>query len=274
MEEKKGKKIGVLGCGWLGLPLAKELVQRGYFVHGSTTNSHKIKDIKSVGATPFLVQCEEDSHSGLEAFTNELDTIIIALPPGLRANPLRRFDLVINRIIQSLIKTKIQHLIFISSTSVYGEQSGTLTEESPLIPTTKSGLQLVACETILKKTKAFHSTIIRFGGLIGPKRHPIYTLTKRPFLHNPKGEINLIHLDECLTILLKSIEKNTQTVVYNGVNPSCFSREFYYNRIAEMADLKCPPFTVENDYSRIISSEKVQKELNIEFSVENLLKLN
>lgn len=274
MKEKKIKKIGILGCGWLGLPLAKELVQNGYFVHGSTTSSQKKEVIKAVGATPFLVHCKEDSHSGLEAFTNGLDTVIITLPPGLRSNPLRRHDLVIYKIVQHLLTTKIEHLIFISSTSVYGQQSGTLTEDSPLVPTTESGVQLVACESLLKKTKAFHSTIIRFGGLIGPKRHPIFTLTKKPYLENPNEEINLIHLDECITILLKSIERNKQTVVYNGVNPSHFSREFYYNKIAEIAKLRCPPFILKKEYSRIISSKKVQKELAIDFSVENLLTLN
>jgi UDP-N-acetyl-D-mannosaminuronate dehydrogenase len=31
------KQISILGCGWLGLPLAKALLQKGFSVHGSKT---------------------------------------------------------------------------------------------------------------------------------------------------------------------------------------------------------------------------------------------
>jgi 3-hydroxyisobutyrate dehydrogenase-like beta-hydroxyacid dehydrogenase len=32
----KNESISILGCGWLGLPLAGELVREGYAVKGST----------------------------------------------------------------------------------------------------------------------------------------------------------------------------------------------------------------------------------------------
>ena len=35
-------KISILGCGWLGLPLAKAIVENGFSVKGSTTSSEKI----------------------------------------------------------------------------------------------------------------------------------------------------------------------------------------------------------------------------------------
>ena len=36
----KENKIGVLGCGWLGFPLAKDLIKQGFKVKGSTTVSY------------------------------------------------------------------------------------------------------------------------------------------------------------------------------------------------------------------------------------------
>lgn len=32
------KTISILGCGWLGLPLAKKLVENQWIVNGSTTS--------------------------------------------------------------------------------------------------------------------------------------------------------------------------------------------------------------------------------------------
>lgn len=268
------KKVGVLGCGWLGMPLAKMLIKEGYLVHGATTTPQKMKQILELGVTPFLVECTENSQSGLSKFIQGLDTLVLTIPPGLKKHPTRRHDLVIEGVIKQLSSSKIKHLIFISSTSVYGNQTGIINEQSPLLPSTNSGKQLVTCETLLRKIKDFNSTIIRFGGLIGPKRHPIFTLIKKPYLNNPNGEINLIHLDDCLKILLRVIEKDSHNTIYNAVNPYHPSRKNYYNQMAQKAELKCPPFNGANPINRIISSDKIQKELDITFSVENLLTLN
>ena len=35
-------KIAIIGCGWLGLPLAKKLIKENFIVKGSTTSKEKI----------------------------------------------------------------------------------------------------------------------------------------------------------------------------------------------------------------------------------------
>ena len=40
------KNVSVLGCGWLGKPLAVELLNNGFFVKGSTTSESKIEDLE------------------------------------------------------------------------------------------------------------------------------------------------------------------------------------------------------------------------------------
>ncbi|WP_258929290.1 hypothetical protein [Flavobacterium davisii] len=42
----KRQKISLLGCGWLGLPLAESLIKKGYEIKGSTTNLDKIPLLK------------------------------------------------------------------------------------------------------------------------------------------------------------------------------------------------------------------------------------
>ena len=39
------QRISILGCGWLGLPLAKELLDRSFEVKGSTTSSNKLDQL-------------------------------------------------------------------------------------------------------------------------------------------------------------------------------------------------------------------------------------
>ena len=42
-------KIGIIGCGWLGLPLAKEFVSNNYKVKGSTTTKEKLEILENEG---------------------------------------------------------------------------------------------------------------------------------------------------------------------------------------------------------------------------------
>ena len=42
------KKIGILGCGWLGFSLAKSLIGDGYEVHGSSTSIEKKDEFENL----------------------------------------------------------------------------------------------------------------------------------------------------------------------------------------------------------------------------------
>ena len=274
MSDQKHKTIGILGCGWLGLPLAKNLVELGYKVHGSTTQATKLKAIKQTGAKAFIVQCEENSCVGLVDFLTQVDYLIIALPPGIRANPNRRFDLIVDQIQQEVVRQGIIRVIFISSTAVYGATSGIINEETPTAAVSISGKQLILCEHLLLKNPAFATSIIRFGGLIGPNRHPIFSLAKRTKIDNPEGKINFIHLADCLALICRAIASFQGGSIYNGVSPYHPNRKAYYTKMALLAGIKLPPFSNEKGVDRIISAEKAEKELGLSFLVENLLTLN
>ena len=49
-------KIGIIGCGWLGLPLAKLFLKNDFLVKGSTTSKEKIKNLKSHNIEPHLIE--------------------------------------------------------------------------------------------------------------------------------------------------------------------------------------------------------------------------
>jgi nucleoside-diphosphate-sugar epimerase len=267
------KTIGILGCGWLGLPLAKQLVKDGYIVRGSSTQVSKLEKITQAGVAAFVVRCEEDECTGLTAFLAHLDCLIIALPPGVRANPARRFDLIIQNIQKEIIAQGVEKVIFISSTAVYGETEGTIVESTPTAAVTLSGKQLVLCEQILQNNPAFETSIIRFGGLVGPNRHPIFTLAKRTQIDNPEGKINFIHLEDCIELIKRCIQHFENGSIYNGVSPFHPSRVNYYTEMAKKAAIQLPPFNKRQGTIRSISSQKAEKDLGMQFIVENLLTL-
>ncbi len=271
MMEKSTKLIGVLGCGWLGLPLAKQLVDAGYVVRGTTTSKEKLAKIKSQGVTPFLSECTVNDCSSLAPFLLALDLLIIAIPPGIRQNPGKRFDLVMEEIIKEVNAQEVKKVVFISSTSVYGQASGEIDETLKAKPTSESGKQLLACEQKLLINPFFESCIIRFGGLIGPNRHPIFSLAKKGQISNAEGRINLIHLIDCIGLILACVTKFKGNITFNGVTPYHPSRKKYYTEMAALAILPTPVFLSKKAHDRVISSAKIQTALDYRFVVENLL---
>ncbi|PCH61795.1 MAG: hypothetical protein COC19_04240 [SAR86 cluster bacterium] len=56
---KLNKEISLLGCGWLGFPLAINLTRKGYNVKGSTTSESKLAKLKSNGIIPFCIHLSQ-----------------------------------------------------------------------------------------------------------------------------------------------------------------------------------------------------------------------
>jgi 3-hydroxyisobutyrate dehydrogenase-like beta-hydroxyacid dehydrogenase len=66
------KQISILGCGWLGFPLAISLVQKGYVVKGSTTSLEKQDLFLKNGILPYAIQLNAVSYTHLRAHETEL----------------------------------------------------------------------------------------------------------------------------------------------------------------------------------------------------------
>ena len=274
-------KISILGCGWLGLPLAKALLKKGFSVNGSTTTSEKIPVLENAGVRPFLINVtlsavegslDSKSVSGtIETFLQESSTLIIDIPPKLRGTNKESFVGKIELLIPFIEKSSVENVIFVSSTSVYGEENDIVTEESPLNPATESGKQLVEAEQLLQSNDNFKTTVLRFGGLIGEDRHPVKFLAGRENIDNPDSPINLIHQEDCIGIILKIIQNDSWNETFNAVTPFHPSRSTYYAQKAADLNLVLPKFNHgSTSVGKTISSDKIEIILNYTFTKPNL----
>lgn len=240
------KTIGILGCGWLGFPLAQRLVAEGYTVKGTTTSASKMQDLQDEGITPFQISLSENGiHGPINEFLEGLKTLIINVPPGLRSNPSESYVRKMEHLLEAITTSDVSHVLFVSSTSVYGNANGELTEDAPLMPNTESGRQLVACENLFRNSKAFAVTIIRFGGLIGPDRHPVTMLSGREGLNNGHHPINLIHLEDCIHMIWTILNNSYWGETFNGVYPHHPEKQIYYFEEAQKRGLPAPSYQRE-----------------------------
>ena len=235
--------IGIIGCGWLGFPLAKSLIHVGYNVHGSTTNKNKLDALEKEGIKPFIVILGEESVSGsLAEFLDQVDILIINIPPRLRGNYKENYVLKMNLLHNEMVKSNVKKILFVSSTSVYGASEGEVTEDTFPMPVTESGRQLVEAEKIFQNDKSIQTTILRFGGLIGPNRHPITMLSGKKGLSDGNVPVNLIHLDDCIHLIKTVLENNWWDQIFNGVYPDHPLKRDYCYQMADKNMLPRPQY--------------------------------
>jgi len=267
------QKISILGCGWLGLPLAKSLLSKGHEIKGSTTSESKLEMLKNAGILPFQIQLEEHQIIGnIEDFLKETHVLVIDIPPGLRkiteTTVGKTFVNKIKTLLPFIESSAVEKVIFISSTSVYGDFDSipTVTEKNELHSDTESGKQLAEVENLFRNNKKFKTNIIRFGGLIGEDRNAIKMLAGKTNVANPEAPINLIHQVDCIGIIGETLKQNCWNETFNAVAPFHPTRKEYYTQKAVALNLPKPEFS-ENEPSvgKIVSNEKLETILDYKF---------
>ena len=261
------QQISILGCGWLGLPLAQHLIEKGYTIKGSTTSPNRIGELESKEIEAFIIELSPDKISGdYEVFLQNSKTLIIDIPPKLRGeNPVSFVEKIKTFIEKAVINSTIENVLFISSTSVYGEETINVTEQTIEKPETLSGKELLETEHFLQQQTTFKTTILRFGGLIGGSRNPAKSLSGKTNIATPNAPINLIHQDDCIGIITSIIEQNYWNQKLNASTPFHPTRKEYYTAKAKQLGLPLPEFE-ENDASgKVIDSSRLIAELGYNF---------
>lgn len=265
------RTISILGCGWLGLPLAENLIQDGYHVKGSTTSDLKLSLLKEKSIEPYkILLVPELTGENVEKFF-DCDILVINIPPLRRDDIVEFHFLQIESIIKQVEKSNCHKVIFISSTSVYGNKNNEVDEDSKTFPDTLSGEALVIVENYLRTRKSFDTTIIRFAGLFGGDRNPAKYAFSRNVIEFADTPLNLIHLDDCIGIIKTVIEKKISNEIINGVCEYHPTRREFYSITAEKLSLPKPEFSDGKEPHKIVKSKKISSLLNYQFKFPNPL---
>lgn len=260
------KTIAILGLGWLGLPLAESLLKKGYRVKGSVSSEDKAARLSEDGWDVSVLKLFSNAIDISNEDFFDADVLIINFPPArvdaiesIYPNQLRQLLPYINH-------STIGEVIFVSSTSVYPEINQTVSEADAFRPDKASGIACLEAEKVLRAQQNFETTVIRFGGLIGPGRHPHRFM--RPGIVNTEGDkpVNLIVLDDCIGIMHHVIEENIRGEIINACCPLHPSRKDFYTAVAKAAGAELPVFDHASALQfKIVSSEKLSNQLGYRF---------
>lgn len=200
-------KLLIFGYGFSSKAFARAL-PAGWDITATTRSAEKATKMK--GATPRLFPGDDLSKDIAEA------THIL-----ISAGPQDGHDPVLAAYAEAFAKAKPEWVGYLSTTGVYGDhQGGWVTEDTPLIPSTKRGEARVATEAEwldLYRDYGVPVHIFRLAGIYGPGRGPFSKVrsgTARRIIKD--GQVfSRTHVDDIAQVLMASIAKPNPGAAYN-----------------------------------------------------------
>jgi nucleoside-diphosphate-sugar epimerase len=239
---KKGK-IGLIGVGFLGKPLAKKLTAEGYDVVGTTKREYDLLNDDKIPAQ--LKLC---------------DIVVYDVPP-----------LENTEAVEKCFKqfSADQKFIYISSTSIFGPNAGQI-DESYSPPENSPYSPIVLKLEMIAKQYFTNLCLLRFGGLYGntedKKRHPVHFLAGKTHLKTGAENLHLVHVEDCIEAIMTVIEENLFPEECNLVSDLRIPKKEYYTEMAKKFGLELPSYDdVETKNPTNISNEKSKEVLGMNY---------
>ena len=219
----------VVGCGYLGLRVAKRWISEGKTVFATTRKQERISEFRNLNIQP--VQADITNAFSLSELP-EFDEVLFSV--GFDRKSGKSIDQVyVNGLKQTLraLDGRFQHLIYISSTGVYGQTDAEwVDEDSECNPTREGGKACLDAERLLDTAELrSKSCVLRLAGIYGPDRVPrIEQLNSGdPFACETDGFLNLIHVDDAASVVLESSKATSHRLLCVSDGVPVNRREFY-----------------------------------------------
>ena len=248
--------VSIVGCGWLGLPLARRLVAEGYDVRGTTTRAERLPEMEAAGVHAAVARlplaewsltasaktddaptATPDGDGGADgdddaddavgaglAAVWQADQLVLTVPPGRDADAPRRYPAAILSAVLAYRRAQPSgRIVMTSSTGVYGRGHGLALDADtrpPLdaAPTERQAMLLLAESQVVAQSQRPYR-VLRLGGLHGPGRDPSRWYRGRP-VPRPDDPTNLCHLGTALDAIAAELSAPLWTgpSIYNVVD--------------------------------------------------------
>src|SRR5512139_2042276 len=162
----------IVGCGYTGLRLARRLQPR-WRVSATARSDATAAQLTADGINVVRVDLDATSPPGsLERTVDGAAIAYLAPPPDDGTDDPRLL-----RFLAALGRAQPTVLLYMSTTGVYGDtRGGTVTEESPLLPSNERARRRVAAENAAQAWCAgrdVRCVVLRVPGIYGPGRLPL-----------------------------------------------------------------------------------------------------
>ncbi|MGZ9897998.1 SDR family oxidoreductase [Shewanella gaetbuli] len=263
------QKVTIIGCGWFGFPLAKHLVDQGYIVKGTKRKKENLTALVDSGIIAYPLNLADEHLTDSIDELLDSDIIIINLPPGLRRGETHYLS-HLNRLKSAIGSRQYQKLFFISTVGVYPSHDNVVTENDSQVHSPVSDILLQA-EALFSSMA--NACIVRFAGLVGPKRHPGRFFAGKTDVSGADAIVNLVHLDDCVAAVSQLIKTANLAKVYNLCAPQHPTKSEFYTQASIHLGLQPPEFNQTAMASKTVDGQKITQELGYQYIYSDPIKM-
>lgn len=233
----------VVGCGYLGERVAREWLRQGNEVWVLTRSILNAQRFSGLGLKPVVGDVLDPvSLRSLPSF----QTLLYAVGFDRTGKASKRavyVDGLKNVLLE--IREKCERLLYVSSTSVYGQNAGEFVDEfSPIAPAEENGCICRDAEAVVREIRP-DAVVLRLAGIYGPGRllARIEQLCRgERMTGNPEAWLNLIHVDDAVRAVLAAESCGSSGATYLVSDDRPLSRREYYTALAKAIGAPIPQF--------------------------------
>lgn len=256
------KHLFCFGLGYVATELAKELIDEGWKVSGTTRSEDKLLKLKQLGIDSYIFGNEDILH-------RDITHILHSIPPS------KEGDIVLNKY-GKLIENS-DWLGYLSTTGVYGNHDGNWVDENTdTTPNNdRSKYRVIAENNWLNKVKNSH--IFRLSGIYGLLRNNFISLKEGSARRIDKKNqfFSRIHVDDIVQTLIASINKPNPGSIYNLADDLPCPQEEVVKYAADLLNITPPPLVSFEEAnlsemarsfyssSRKVKNDKIKTELGV-----------
>ncbi|HEV7350988.1 SDR family NAD(P)-dependent oxidoreductase [Telluribacter sp.] len=251
MNSDHFQKVSIIGCGWLGLPLATHLLSsRGehrYYVRGSTTTPSKVEVLRQSGVEPVLFRVSPEPAGEAYSTLFDANSIVVDIPPRIAKQGEDFHTQQIYHLIQLLKNSKVKQIIYVSSTSVYPEINQEVTEQDVRFPAESAAPALVETELMMSELRGKSKVaILRCAGLMGYDRIPGKYVRGKKNITTGLIPVNYVHRNDVVAIIATLLKSGITDETYNVVAPVHPTRREVYEASCRQFGWELPTFLENN----------------------------
>ncbi|WP_413285938.1 NAD-dependent epimerase/dehydratase family protein [Vibrio sp. MA40-2] len=263
-----------MGAGWLGQPLATQLLANKQFVYATRRSAATLEELRAHSIPCFQLSLQ-GHHAPLngqndpdyttqivqDLIDRDIETVIGVFPPGFRQGGGEGYANNWKTLVDCCRKAKVNKIIMVSSTSVYPDTCATMIEADASYEiavdnddySNKSRIMLTAEQSVLESKIDY--VILRCSGLFGPNRHPARFVAKLSSISNV-APVNMVHLDDVVNAIEYSLTHINNQIVNVSTPNTVTKYQFYQQALQHYAEPITMPETNSVNTKRI-SAEKL-----------------
>lgn len=239
----------VIGCGYLGLRVARLWRDAGEVVATLTRSAARAETLAREGFVPIV---GDVAHRHALGALPEVESLLFAVGYDRTCGLTHRqvyvggLDNVLAALAQSPHAAALRRFLYISTTGVYAANDRDEVDEDaacePITPGAQAHWQ--AERALAASGFADRAIVLRMAGLYGCERIPRLDDLRacRPIAAASEGYVNLIHVDDAAAVVLAAEARAAPPRVYNIADGSPVNRREYLDEVARLVHAPPPQF--------------------------------